>query len=522
MMEDPYRASYDTYGQPAPALIDRRSITRPSLGDSGGYVATGPVVTSPRQGSCEMYSSGRPLGSEYVQQGSMAGYSTTGYRQVEALSLQKAVPIEQGYTMQYQAPQAMNSSYTSTGNASYEVYDAGAGNYKAEYHVHQQVPMQVQAVQMMPMQAMPMQQVVYSPPRETYTATQAFSPPRVETTPPKKKVVAKQTQAAQMANAPEVITIEREVPIFNEISVPIERVVEKFEEIQVDRIRFEDQFIEVERLSVMETPVTIEKLVVKEVRVPFDVEVEYITFRDVVTEVPVETVVINEIQVTVERIVIREVPVPIERIVEKTVVKDVMVERVVVKEVPVPIEKITVRDVPVPVENIVERTIEKQVERIIYQDRIVHQDKIVYQDKVVYQDRIVEVPVDRQVHGAPVAETQINYSSMREVYGVKVGLGLVLRRNEEGRIFIKEIIHGFAAQRQGGVEPGDILVQVDDKLVDGFELDDIKHLTVGDIASYVTLTIRRAGADFTVQLQRVANEESQMLTGSRRSATGYQ
>ena len=42
---------------------------------------------------------------------------------------------------------------------------------------------------------------------------------------------------------PAAITIEREVPVFNEISVPIERVVEKFEEIQVDRIRFDDQYL---------------------------------------------------------------------------------------------------------------------------------------------------------------------------------------------------------------------------------------------------------------------------------------
>jgi C-terminal processing protease CtpA/Prc len=41
-----------------------------------------------------------------------------------------------------------------------------------------------------------------------------------------------------------------------------------------------------------------------------------------------------------------------------------------------------------------------------------------------------------------------------------VGLGLVLRRNEEGAIFVKETIQGFAAQRQGGVQPGDVLLQV--------------------------------------------------------------
>ena len=34
----------------------------------------------------------------------------------------------------------------------------------------------------------------------------------------------------------------------------------------------------------------------------------------------------------------------------------------------------------------------------------------------------------------------------------KVGLGLVLRRDEMNEVFVKEVISGFAAHRQGGVE----------------------------------------------------------------------
>ena len=36
--------------------------------------------------------------------------------------------------------------------------------------------------------------------------------------------------------------------------------------------------------------------------------------------------------------------------------------------------------------------------------------------------------------------------------GHKVGLGLVLRRNDLNHVFVKEVIPGFAAQRQGGVQ----------------------------------------------------------------------
>ena len=106
-MDDPLRASYDTYGQPAPSLIDRtgRAVGGRASMEVPGY-ATNQVISSPR-GSYDMYGSGRPIGSEYVQ-GSMAGYSTTGYRQVPtrghsctipapvALSLARWDPAEVG------------------------------------------------------------------------------------------------------------------------------------------------------------------------------------------------------------------------------------------------------------------------------------------------------------------------------------------------------------------------------------------------------------------------------------------
>lgn len=47
------------------------------------------------------------------------------------------------------------------------------------------------------------------------------------------------------------------------------------------------------------------------------------------------------------------------------------------------------------------------------------------------------------------------YGSMREVSRQaprQVGLGVVLRRNEADSVYVKEVIAGFAAQRQGGLQ----------------------------------------------------------------------
>ena len=47
------------------------------------------------------------------------------------------------------------------------------------------------------------------------------------------------------------------------------------------------------------------------------------------------------------------------------------------------------------------------------------------------------------------------YGSMREVGRQaprQVGLGVVLRRNEAEQVYVKEVIAGFAAHRQGGLQ----------------------------------------------------------------------
>jgi len=238
--------------------------------------------------------------------------------------------------------------------------------------------------------------------------------------------------------------------------------------------------------------------------------VERVVEVEVIKEIPVDRVV----EVPVDRVVDRYVEVHVEKIVEK--VKEVPVEHVVVKEVPVEVErlveKVIVKEVPVPVEKIVEKIVEVPVEKIVYQDRIV------YQDQVVYQDRVVEVPVERVVHynapreGPSVATGQAYVVGMREVgmYGSQrqavtsrqVGLGLLLRKNEQAQTCVKEIFSGYAASRSGRLNPGDVILAIDGRSIEGMDLENIKNLTIGEEGTNCALTVLRAGQKFDASFTR--------------------
>ena len=56
--------------------------------------------------------------------------------------------------------------------------------------------------------------------------------------------------------------------------------------------------------------------------------------------------------------------------------------------------------------------------------------------------------------------------------GNRVGLGLVLERNEDG-ISIKDLVPGLGAYRSGQLRQGDVLVSVDGRSVAGYDLDSV-------------------------------------------------
>ena len=61
----------------------------------------------------------------------------------------------------------------------------------------------------------------------------------------------------------------------------------------------------------------------------------------------------------------------------------------------------------------------------------------------------------------------------------------------QGYTYIQEIVPGFAAHKQGQVQPEDVVIAVDNEPVEGWDLDAIKQLTIGEEHSFCTLLIKR-------------------------------
>jgi len=286
-------------------------------------------------------------------------------------------------------------------------------------------------------------------------------------------------------------------PKYRNISVEKDILIPKHEQMTVEKINLKENLVEIERVVVSEELVDVEKIIVKEVKVPFDVYVDNIVVKEVVQEVEIERLVVKEVEVPVDRVVVKEVPVPIERIVENIITKEVAVERIVVKEVAVPIERVVIKDVQVFVDRIIERIVEQPVERIVEQERIVHQERI------VYQDRVIEVPVERVVEVVPMYQAPVpRYRAPAK----KIGLGVLLKRSTQthGMTVVEDIIPGFACANSGQVRVGDFVTAVDEQAVEGWDIDNIKQLTIGDEGTMCNLTCRRANDTFNVALIRVS------------------
>jgi C-terminal processing protease CtpA/Prc len=91
-----------------------------------------------------------------------------------------------------------------------------------------------------------------------------------------------------------------------------------------------------------------------------------------------------------------------------------------------------------------------------------------------------------------------------------VGLGLLLKTENDGFTYVKETIQGFAASLQGTTMPNDCIIAVDGRSVEGWDLDAIKQLTFGEEGQPCQLTLRRGNETFTVNLVRVVPSQSQL------------
>ena len=151
-------------------------------------------------------------------------------------------------------------------------------------------------------------------------------------------------QRVQVRNVPvdvdklDIVSKDKEVVYYD--LQPVERVVES------DRIR--------EHVSTYphQVPRFVERTITKDVPVPNFVLQDKIVDKAVIREVWKDKEVIKEIPVTVERVVIKEVPVYEDKIVDRIVYKEVYVDKVITKEVPVEVEKIEYREVEVLVDKV--------------------------------------------------------------------------------------------------------------------------------------------------------------------------
>jgi len=326
----------------------------------------------------------------------------------------------------------------------------------------------------------------------------------------------------------------REVEVDKVELIPNEREVVYYDINTVERTVNTDRVQETVRQHVSQIPQFIERIITKDVPVPNFIKTDRIVEKVSIREVYVDKVITKEIPVPVERLVLKEVPVYVDKIVDRIVYIEVFVDKVITKEVPVEVERIEYREVHVPIDKYVDKVVE------VPQEKIVFRDKIVYQDRIVYNDTTVEVPIERNVtyeraemqHYHPLQYQYTNHQQQQSLHssqhlvhppsihtsmsgsvhtsqhkqGHKVGLGLVLRRDDLNHVFVKEVIPGFAAQRQGGVQVNDVIVTVDGKHVDNLDLEDIKHLTVGDEGTAVLLALRRNGTEVHTRLQRTKGE----------------
>jgi len=128
-------------------------------------------------------------------------------------------------------------------------------------------------------------------------------------------------------------------------------------------------------------------------------------------------------------------------------------------------------------------------------------------ERVVYKEVIKEQPVPVQMEtvqavraAAPPPPAPAVVSRPR-----MVGLGLALERSSNDKhTYVHEIITGFAAYKSGQFQEGDVVLAVDQEPIEGWDLDAIKQLTIGEEGSFCTLQMMRGDRYFAVTLQRMS------------------
>lgn len=107
--------------------------------------------------------------------------------------------------------------------------------------------------------------------------------------------------------------------------------------------------------------------------------------------------------------------------------------------------------------------------------------------------------------GDPYAEY---YSSseyqklLDEQSGDAVGIGVLLQEDSSGDYAAVVQVYPDSPAQSAGLQPGDLILQVDGSSVRGMELEEISDALIGEKGTAVSLVYRRNGSDSTVEITR--------------------
>lgn len=97
-------------------------------------------------------------------------------------------------------------------------------------------------------------------------------------------------------------------------------------------------------------------------------------------------------------------------------------------------------------------------------------------------------------------------SFMEDLSGSFAGIGVyVLLDREAGTVTVSDVIEGSSAE-SAGILPGDMIVKVDDKSINDYDVDTFMDFVKGEVGTSVTVTVLRDGAEISYSMTRVPIE----------------
>ena len=148
-----------------------------------------------------------------------------------------------------------------------------------------------------------------------------------------------------------------------------------------------------------------------------------------------------------------------------------------------------------------------QLEKLIEEKFIGEADMEALEDAAA--DAMVKATGDRWSYYIPASE----YAAYRErSENAYVGVGMTIQAAEDGSGFlVLEVVAGGPAE-EAGIQPKDLLIQVEDTDIRSLEIAQVGDLVKGKEGTYVSLTVLRQGTHETFSVQR-RKVETPVATG---------